>query len=221
MNVLLRRLAIVLLPLAVLSACGGMSKSDCEQADWRELGRRDAEQGQPASPRFAQRAEACRQAGAGTADEREYRAGHAAGLQRYCTPQRGHDDALAGRPPVPVCEQPAYLAGHGDGLRRFCTARNGFEHGRHGHAYRQTCPPAMAHAFQTGYRMGQELHELNRRLDRIESQQSHERKLLDDPKTTGPARDAANRRLGQLDGDEAVVRRLIRQAEADALGLLR
>jgi hypothetical protein len=218
-----RCLAALLLGMAaLLTGCAEMSKTDCEKADWRELGRRDAENGQ-SSTRFQQRAESCSKAGVANADRAEYMAGHAQGQMNYCTIARGRDEALAGRSPSAVCQvaaaATAYRRGYDDGLLRFCTPTGGFEFGRAGPAYRDTCPAQSASAFQVGYRLGSELHELNRRLERINSQQAEERKVLADPKTTPVGRDNANRHLGQLDADEAAVRRLIRQAEHGALSL--
>jgi hypothetical protein len=214
--------ALLLAAAGLLAGCGGMSKSDCEKADWRELGRQDAERGQAAS-RFTQRAESCSKAGVGNADHFEYSAGHAQGQLAYCTPDRGRDEALAGQPRSAVCQTPpaakAYRTGYDDGLQRFCTARNGFDFGRVGAAYRDTCPPESVAAFQGGYRLGKELHELNRRLERIASEQADQRKVLADAKAQATARENASRRLGQLDGDEAAVRRLIRQAERDGMAV--
>lgn len=211
---------LLLAAAGLLAGCGGMSKSDCEKADWRELGRQDAERGQAAS-RFTQRAESCNKAGVGNADQFEYSAGHARGQITFCTPDRGRDEALAGQPRSAVCQTPpaakAYRTGYDDGLQRFCTAKNGFDFGRLGAGYRDTCPPESVAAFQGGYRLGKELYELNRRLERIASEQVDQRKVLADTKAQPVARDNANRRLGQLDGDEAAVRRMIRQAERDGL----
>lgn len=215
-----RGCGVLLLTAQLLAGCSVMSKSDCEKADWRDLGRQDAQHGHAAS-RYNQRAEVCRKAGVGSPDHFEYTAGHAQGQATYCTPDRGRDEALAGQPPSAVCQIPAaaksYRAGYDDGLQRFCTPKNGFDFGRLGAQYRDTCPPESVAAFQSGYRLGSELNELNRRLERISSQQVDERKVLADSKSQPAARENANRRLGQLDGDESAVRRLIRQAERDAL----
>lgn len=214
---------VVMLAATLLAGCGGMSKSDCEKADWRQLGQQDAARGQVAVQRYAQRAESCSKAGVATANQAEYMAGHAQGQIAYCSADRGRDEALAGQPPSGVCQVPqavqTYRTGYDDGLQRFCTPKNGFDFGRNGFSYRDTCPAESGVAFQVGYRLGAELHELNRRLERIAGQQAEERKTLADTKATPTARDSANRRLGQLDGDEAAVRKLIRQAEHNALSI--
>lgn len=217
-----RQGVLVLAAVALLAGCAAMSKSDCEKADWRELGRQDAERGQ-ASSRFAQRAEACFKAGVNNADSSEYAAGHAQGQLTFCTSDRGRDEAMAGQPRSAACQVPAaaraYRIGYDEGLLRFCTAKNGFDFGRLGGGDRDTCPPESSAAFQGGYRLGKELFDLNRRLERITSEQLDQRKLLADSKTQAAAREAASRRLGQLDSDESAVRRLIRQAERDGMAI--
>ncbi len=217
-----RQGVLVLAAAALLAGCAVMSKGDCEKADWRELGRQDAERGQ-ASSRFAQRAEACFKAGVNNADSSEYAAGHAQGQLSFCTTDRGRDEALAGQPRSAACQVPAaaraYRIGYDDGLQRFCTARSGFDFGRLGAMDRDICPPESSAAFQGGYRLGKELFDLNRRLERISTEQLDQRKVLADSKSQPAARETASRRLGQLDGDEATVRRLIRQAERDGMAL--
>lgn len=208
---------------AVLAGCSVMSKDDCAKANWRELGRQDAERGHESQARFNQRAQACTKAGVGRPDPSEYMAGHAVGQTTYCTAALGRADALGGLPPSAVCRvqiaEQAYRAGYDDALQRFCTAKGGFDYGRKGGTYRNTCPPDWADAFETGYRLGHEIDELNRRLVQIDRQRADERKILSDPKSTPGDRAAANRRLGQLDGDEAAVRQMIRQAEITGLSI--
>lgn len=212
--------ALILLP-AMLVGCADMSKDDCLKADWRELGRQDALKGQLAAERFGQRSAACRKNEI-AADRDAYEAGHAQGRVAYCTADRGKGDALGGQPPAAVCAGPGgagYARGHADGLQQFCTPRSGFDFGRFGAVDRNLCPEELATGFRIGYRLGREIFTLNQRLEDIRRQVADERKLLADPKTTPDRRDAANRRLGQLDADESSVRSMLRQAEQSGLAL--
>ncbi|HET7868270.1 MAG TPA: DUF2799 domain-containing protein [Burkholderiaceae bacterium] len=221
-HALSRTLLLVLLAaLMGLAGCADMSKSECAQADWRELGRQDAMSGQTLA-RFGRRAEACRKNGL-PADKALYEAGHAQGQAAFCTPARGTADALAGAPPAALCAidpvgEP-YRQGHAAGLPQFCTAPSGFEYGRKGLNDNQVCPPDLAATFQIGFRLGHELYELNQRLADIQKQAADERAVLALTTTLPERRDAANRHLGQLDADEASTRKLIRQAERSALSL--
>lgn len=217
-----RMLFVALLAaLMGLTGCADMSKSECAQADWRELGRQDAMSGQTLA-RFGRRAEACRKNGL-PADKALYEAGHAQGQAAFCTPARGTADALAGAPLAALCAiEPVgepYRQGHAAGLQQFCTAPSGFEYGRKGQNDNQVCPPDLAATFQIGFRLGRELFDLNQRLADIQKQAADERAVLALTTTLPERRDAANRHLGQLDADEASTRKLIRQAERSALSL--
>jgi hypothetical protein len=221
-HALFRPLFLVLVAaLMGLAACADMSKTECTQADWRELGREDALSGQTLA-RFGRRAEACRKNGL-PADRALYEAGHAQGQAAFCTPARGQADALAGQPPAALCAvEPVgepYRQGHATGLQQFCTAPSGYDYGRKGQSDNQVCPPALAATFQIGFRMGHELYQLNQRLADIQKQAADERAVLAATTTLPERRDTANRHLGQLDADEASTRKLIRQAELAALSL--
>lgn len=213
----------LLVATALFAGCSVMSKGDCEKANWRELGQQDAQRGYEGQARFTERAQACSKAGVGSPNQSEYMAGHAIGQTTYCTATLGRSEALGGLPPSAVCQVQiavqAYRTGYDEALQRFCSAKGGFDFGRKGGTYRDTCPAESVGSFQTGYRLGNEINELNRRLTQIDSQRADERKILSDPKSTYSDRAAANRRLGQLDGDEASVRQMIRQAEVTGLSI--
>lgn len=159
-------------------------------------------------------AEPCSKAGAGTAQP----AG--SGEQdrtNYCTTARGRDDALAGRLPSAMCQTPpaveTYRAGYGDGIQRFCTAENGVQRGRSGVVTRSDICPSNLLEFQMGYTMGGELHDLNRQLERIATQQADARKALADPETSRTDRDDASLRLKQLDAEKLAAQKKIRETE--------
>jgi len=213
--------AAALVGVIALTACADMSKTECAQADWRQLGYEDAASGQTVA-RFGRRSEACRKNGL-PSDRALYEAGHAQGQVAFCTPARGRGDALAGQAPAALCAADPvgdpYRQGHAAGLQQFCTAPSGYDYGRKGQGDNQVCPPELAAAFQIGFRMGHELYGLNQRLADIQKQAADERAVLAATTTLPERRDAANRHLGQLDADEAATRKLIRQAELSALSL--
>lgn len=85
------RAAALLLSFA-LAGCATLSEQECRSADWEALGRAEGARGAPATAIEAQR-EAC--AGHGIAlEEAAWRAGHAKGVDEFCTPRGGY---LAGR----------------------------------------------------------------------------------------------------------------------------
>lgn len=112
------RLAILFAPLA---ACVGLSERDCVSTDWRAIGYQDGARGAPAdagAPRFS----ACAALAPSAVDLNAYRAGRAAGLQRYCTRESGFDAGLRGMTYHGVCEGEAegrFLAAYNKGKRLF------------------------------------------------------------------------------------------------------
>lgn len=88
-----------------------------------------------------------------------------------------------------------YLAGREQGLKTFCTYERGFEHGRSGQRYTGGCPATMAASFQSGYQLGRELHELNRRLAEVQGQINRSKALLKDGIPSPRARAAEIERL--------------------------
>jgi Protein of unknown function (DUF2799) len=207
-----------------LAGCGAMSKSDCEKADWNDLGHRDAMAGKASAAGFKAREDACVKAGVLTANPAAYFNGHQTGQLSRCTHQRGKEDAMAGQTASPACETPqvqqAYKPGYREGLQGFCTIQNGYDLGRNGLTKRSICPTESSAAFDTGFRLGAEVHQLNSRLATVMAGQAEQRKLLEDSKRSAAQREAASRRLGQLDSDEIVVRRLVREAEAKSLAIV-
>ncbi|MDQ8023065.1 MAG: DUF2799 domain-containing protein [Moraxellaceae bacterium] len=95
-----------LLWLGLLSGCASLSEKECRTADWQQIGYRDGSNGYPRS-RAVDHAQACRKLGV-SVDEPRYFAGHAQGLQRYCTPDNGLRAGLSGQAYANVC--PADLA---------------------------------------------------------------------------------------------------------------
>lgn len=87
--------------LFVLSGCAVMTPEQCEYADWRELGERDARQGR-AYDYLAKRAKACHKADIAP-DAVSYRIGWDRGIQRYCNVDQGFQDGLNGRAYQAVC----------------------------------------------------------------------------------------------------------------------
>ncbi|WP_423600652.1 DUF2799 domain-containing protein [Roseateles sp. MS654] len=86
----------LLFAAGLLAGCSVMSKSECQQADWRELGRQDASEGRAPSY-LADRAAACAKAGVQGVDTPAYMAGHAQGLLAFCTVEAGFDFGCRGR----------------------------------------------------------------------------------------------------------------------------
>jgi hypothetical protein len=84
---LLRIFAAVAL-CAAFSGCASLSKSECLNADWQDIGVRDGANGQP-EEYLIRHSTACAKVGV-TPDRERWLAGREQGLERFCTPQRAY-----------------------------------------------------------------------------------------------------------------------------------
>jgi hypothetical protein len=73
---------------AAFSGCASLSKSECLNADWQDIGVRDGANGQP-EEYLIQHSTACAKVGV-TPDRERWLAGREQGLERFCTPQRAY-----------------------------------------------------------------------------------------------------------------------------------
>lgn len=84
-----RRLAFVplLVVATLLAGCASLSEKECRVADWYDIGVRDGAVGY-GQERVIEHAKACVDVGIAP-DRARWAAGRDAGLERYCTPDRG------------------------------------------------------------------------------------------------------------------------------------
>lgn len=85
-----RSLIRILAALAVLSmsGCASLSKSECMNANWQDIGIRDGANGQP-EEYLIQHSTACAKVHV-TPDRARWLAGREQGLERFCTPARAY-----------------------------------------------------------------------------------------------------------------------------------
>lgn len=62
-------------------------------------------------------------------------------------------------------DEAAYLLGRLEGLETFCTIANGTQVGQSGGVYSGACPAGSEFYFLTGFRLGHEMHRLDRSID--------------------------------------------------------
>ena len=92
------RTPLYLLPLVMMSlilGCASLSKNECLQADWFEIGRKDGVMGRPRAL-FQLHTEACSKHGV-TPDRGLYYMGREEGLDIYCTEEGGFEQGRLGR----------------------------------------------------------------------------------------------------------------------------
>ena len=112
-----------------------------------------------------------------------------------------HRRACAEHKIAPDAER--YVAGRNEGLKSFCTYERGFAHGRGGQTYAGGCPANMAASFQSGYQLGRELYDVNRRLNEVQTQIAHSKAALRDGIPSPRLRAAEVERLEDLTRESA------------------
>ena len=112
-----RRVIALLAVVGTLSGCaGGLSKPECDTADWRAIGYEDGVKGW-SQARVGEHRKACARHGV-TMDLEAYRSGWDAGMQQYCQPGNGYHEGRTGRSYSGVCPQgleTAFLSAYHDG----------------------------------------------------------------------------------------------------------
>ncbi len=98
--------------------CATLSKNECLEADWFEIGHKDGMKGKPRAL-FQQHVDACIKHG--VAPNRDaYYAGRDEGLRIYCTGDNGFEQGRLGRIYQHVCPpdlEPEFLAGYYEGRK--------------------------------------------------------------------------------------------------------
>ena len=110
------RLTLCLVATVLVSGCATLNKSECREADWQTIGLEDGAKGHPLTY-ISNHRKACAEHGV-KPDLDQYRVGHQAGLNRFCTPDNGFKQGRAGRGYNNVCpaeSEGQFLAGYDTG----------------------------------------------------------------------------------------------------------
>ena len=116
----MRQLILIIVSLvltAFMIGCATLSKDECLQADWHEIGYRDGSRGTPRSL-FQKHYDACLEHSV-QADRETYFKGRQDGLLSFCTYDSGFSQGSAGRPYHHVCapeRESEFIAGYRKGL---------------------------------------------------------------------------------------------------------
>ncbi len=93
---------LILLAVVSLSACSTMTKTECQVANWYDLGYTDGVAGYTVNM-FGERAKDCAKHGF-SADRQAYLRARKEGLKNYCTKENGYREGANGRPYRGVCK---------------------------------------------------------------------------------------------------------------------
>ena len=112
-----KQFLIILFPI-FLTGCATLSKEECLQGHWFGIGRKDGEQGYPAT-RFYEHEKACADYQV-IANLDVYQKGHLEGVRSYCTPSNGFNLGKQTKSYPDICpkdlEQP-FLIQYEEGLK--------------------------------------------------------------------------------------------------------
>lgn len=106
----------LLVPLALLAGCAGMSEQECFATDWRSVGFEDGVAGRTVGG-IGNYRQACSRYGVAP-DLDAYRTGHAEGVEVYCRPARGFEVGHRGSRYQGVCpadKEDAFVAAYNEG----------------------------------------------------------------------------------------------------------
>lgn len=169
---------VLALGVSMLSACATLSEEECKTADWGRLGYQDGAAGH-SEARLAEHAEACAKIGIRPLAA-QWRSGWDHGVQAYCTPSVGWREGLAGRSYQGVCR--------GRNEEGFLVA---FQHGTEIHRVQSR----IESNYQEIRRLEHQLadarkdevrHELRRRIQHLDFEQSRLRSTLHQLQTSAP-----------------------------------
>ncbi|OIO67121.1 MAG: hypothetical protein AUJ56_10900 [Zetaproteobacteria bacterium CG1_02_49_23] len=149
---------VSMLLMSTFFGCATMSKTDCENADWRAIGYNEGGRGIHYS-NVARHSESCGKYQI-TPNESAYRQGWEEGIRRYCSSDTGYRIGVSGNPFPNICPadvEANFLAGWHQGVRRYCTPDNALQQGLHGSTYQGVCPADSADAFQDYYQLGSDV----------------------------------------------------------------
>ncbi len=113
----LNRLPVVLALATSLAGCAtGLSKQECQVADWHTIGFEDGAKGRPEA-QLGKHRKACAEHGIAL-QLSEYREGWHTGVKSYCQPANGYNLGRKGKAYGGVCPgtlEPGFLGAYGDG----------------------------------------------------------------------------------------------------------
>lgn len=137
--------------LVILGACASLSKSECFNADWQQIGYKDGSEAKSVT-RFESHRKACSKHGV-QANQASYNIGYQKGVRVYCSYDKGLKAGQSGKVAARICPQDSnYVAGHTKGIKSFCTYSRGFEESGRGKKSNQAC--ASSANYTQGYTKG-------------------------------------------------------------------
>ncbi len=165
MNPIRLRLALCALILLGGSSCATMNKSECREADWQVVGLEDGARGRDLSY-IGRHRESCAEHGIAP-DLARYNIGREAGLQQYCTYNKGHWFGSFGFSYSNVCQG-----------EQFGAYREGYDRGRELYGLVHGLEKEIDHTTKDLLAKRAQLAEIHRKIDRVEHKLTLQAKSL-------------------------------------------
>ena len=109
-----------------------------------------------------------------------------------------------------------YRDGYSRGLPFYCNREKGWSVGLNGQSYHDICPPELEREFQTGYRAGREIHDLEQQLDEVDRRMDRVEHKLDKSDLSEEQSQSLRRELSDLMRDARRLERELADARAEA-----
>jgi len=146
---------LITISVMMVAGCASLSKTDCENANWRAIGYKHGQQGihHRELEKFST---GCSEYDI-VPDREAYLSGWDEGIRQFCTPDTGYSLGASGQPLRNVC--PADLAasyrdGWEQGVRTFCNEDQGYRLGSTGARFTNICPVDLQEQFRLGWERG-------------------------------------------------------------------
>lgn len=161
------KIALGCLTVLLLSGCAHkMSESECQLANWQDVGYQDGLGGEEYT-RVRDHQKSCSKFGVAV-DGQAYERGYQRGNQAYCSSSNPFQTGLRGDTALSVCSSEGYRADYARGLGQYCRTNDPYQLGLRGEQYNNGCSPTFAKK----YRSGQEIYQLKQDIKYLKSELS-------------------------------------------------
>ena len=104
----MKKLLFILMVIMPLSACQVMTATECQHANWTDLGHQDGLKGY--APRIYNRTDACLKHGISVSSQKieQYQSAYKRSINQYCQPENIFNLSLIGEGRISACPEPNY-----------------------------------------------------------------------------------------------------------------
>jgi len=156
LSIFAKPLSLLIIGCLLLSGCAHrLTRAECFNMNWRQLGFKDGSQGYPISD-LAKPGKDCGRFEI-PIDHTAYRKGWRQGIRTYCTPDMAYQRGTDGLAPINYCPSdlaPAFHRAWRRGIRHYCIPEVGYRLGKAGQTLPGYCPGELKARFEAAYYRG-------------------------------------------------------------------